>query len=121
MASPQVRQFDNPVNFKALYVDRAGIYVGSKRCYFSQVQRACEEMNIQIIYAHSPEAKERIECAFGTLKDRLIPKLRSAEIKDIRPLINSSGTNHPSLCKQATQRGVVVRELVNKVEKECQF
>ena len=69
--------------FKALYVDRAGLYGGSKRCHFSQVQRACEEVNIEIIYAHSPEAKGRIERAFGTLQDRLIPELGLQGIKDL--------------------------------------
>jgi len=30
--------------FKALYVDRAGIFGGPKRCNFSQVKRACNEL-----------------------------------------------------------------------------
>ena len=40
--------------FKTLYVDRAGIFGGPKRCNFSQVQRACEELGIEIIFASSP-------------------------------------------------------------------
>ncbi len=35
---------DNKGLFKALYVDRAGIFGGPKRCNFSQMQRACEEL-----------------------------------------------------------------------------
>lgn len=70
--------------FKTLYVDRAGIYGGPKRCHFSQVQRACEELGIEIIFAHSPQAKGRVERAFNTLQDRLIPELRLAKINDIK-------------------------------------
>ena len=33
--------------FKTLYVDRAGIFGGPKRCNFSQMQRACEELGIE--------------------------------------------------------------------------
>lgn len=62
--------------FKALYVDRAGIFGGPKRCNFSQVQRACEELGIEIIFATSPQGKGRIERAFDTLQDRLIPEFR---------------------------------------------
>lgn len=35
--------------FKTLYVDRAGIFGGPKRCNFSQMQRACEELVVEII------------------------------------------------------------------------
>jgi len=40
--------------FKALYVDKAGIFGGPKRCNFSQVKRACSELGIEIIFANSP-------------------------------------------------------------------
>ena len=69
--------------FKTLYVDRAGIYGGAKRCNFSQVQRACEELGIEILFAHSPEAKGRIERSFDTLQDRLVPELRLQGINDM--------------------------------------
>lgn len=61
--------------FKVLYVDKAGIFGGAKRFYFSQVSRACKELGIEIIFANSPEAKGRIERAFGTLQDRLVAEL----------------------------------------------
>ena len=69
--------------FKTLYVDRAGIFGGPKRCNFSQMQRACEELGIEIIFANSPQGKGRIERAFDTLQDRLIPELRLNNITDI--------------------------------------
>lgn len=65
---------------EALYVDRAGIYGGSKRQGFSQFARACDELGIRILFAHSPEAKGRIERSFQTLQDRLVPEMRLRKI-----------------------------------------
>ena len=36
--------------FKVVYVDKAGIFAGAKRFYFSQVSRACKELGIEIIF-----------------------------------------------------------------------
>ncbi len=69
--------------FKILYVDRAGLYGGIKRHGFSQVARALEEIGAQIIYANSPEAKDRVERLFQTLQDRLVPELRLSKIRTI--------------------------------------
>jgi transposase len=63
-----------------LYVDRAGMYGGQKRTNFSQLVRALEELNIQIIYANSPQGKGRIERLNRTLQDRLIPEMRIAGV-----------------------------------------
>ena len=71
--------------FKTLYVDRAGIFGGPKRCNFSQMQRVCEELGIEIIFANSPQGKGRVERAFDTFQDRLVPELRLNNINDIRP------------------------------------
>lgn len=62
--------------FKALYVDRAGVYGGIKRSGFSQVARALEELGTHVIYAQSPEGKGRVERLFRTLQDRLVAELR---------------------------------------------
>lgn len=67
--------------FKTLYVDKAGIFGGPKRCNFSQVKRACEELGIEIIFANSAQGKGRIERSFDTFQDRLIPELRLKRIK----------------------------------------
>lgn len=69
--------------FKTLYVDKAGVYGGVKREGFSQVQRALGELDIHTLFAHSPQAKGRIERLFNTLQDRLIPEMRMAKIKSI--------------------------------------
>jgi len=70
--------------FKTLYVDKAGIFGGPKRCHFSQMQRACEELGIEIIFANSPQGKGRIERAFDTFQDRLVPEFRLNNITDMQ-------------------------------------
>lgn len=67
--------------FQILYVDKAGVFGGTKRNNFSQVERALGELGAQIIYAHSPEAKGRVERLFNTLQDRLIPEMRLNKIR----------------------------------------
>lgn len=64
----------------ALYVDRHSIYrvnihnaEGDKETHFS---RAMKELDIELIHARSPQAKGRVERAFGTLQDRLVKELR---------------------------------------------
>lgn len=76
--------------FKTLSVDRAGIFGGPKRCNFSQMERACEALGIEIIFANSPQGKGRIERAFDTLQDRLIPELRLNNITDINNSASSA-------------------------------
>lgn len=70
--------------FHVLYVDRAGVYGGPKRCEFSQMQRACEELGIHFIYASSAEGKGRIERLWGTLQDRLIAEMRLKGIQTMQ-------------------------------------
>lgn len=64
----------------AIYVDKAGCLGGGKRAHFNQFKRACEELGIRIIFASSPEAKGRIERAWDTIQDRIIPELRVRNI-----------------------------------------
>jgi hypothetical protein len=42
------------------------------------------ELNIEIIFANSPQAKGRVERLFKTLQDRLIKEMRLRNIKTIR-------------------------------------
>ncbi|MBF0208527.1 MAG: ISNCY family transposase [Oligoflexia bacterium] len=67
--------------FDILYVDKAGVFGGNKRQDFCQVEEACKVMGIQIIYAHTAEAKGRIERLWRTLQGRLIPEMRLANIQ----------------------------------------
>jgi transposase len=46
----------------------------------TQFARALSELGIKLIYAHSPQAKGRIERIFETLQDRLIKEMRLAGI-----------------------------------------
>ena len=62
--------------FKTLHVDKAGIFEDPKRYNFSQIQGVCEELEIEIIFANSPQGKGRIERSFDTFQDRLVPELR---------------------------------------------
>ena len=49
----------------------------------TQFGRALTALNIDIICANSPQAKGRVERAFGTLQDRLVKELRLAGISSI--------------------------------------
>ena len=72
----------------ALYSDKHGIFrVNSKDAVtgegITQFGRALLALNIDIICANSPQAKGRVERAFGTLQDRLVKELRLAGISTI--------------------------------------
>ena len=67
----------------AIYVDRAGWFGGLKRQQFSDFKRACEELGIRVIFASSPQAKGRIERAWDTFQDRIIPEMRLRNIQSI--------------------------------------
>jgi hypothetical protein len=72
----------------ALYSDKHGIFrVNSKEAMtgkgITQFGRALSALNIDIICANSPQAKGRVERAFGTLQDRLVKELRLAGISTI--------------------------------------
>ena len=47
----------------------------------SQFERALDELGVEVIHAHSPQAKGRIERLFGVLQDRLVKEMRLRGIK----------------------------------------
>lgn len=49
----------------------------------SQFERALAELGVDLIHAHSPQAKGRVERLFKTLQDRLVKDLRLAGIATI--------------------------------------
>lgn len=65
----------------AIYTDQAGWLAGNKRAEFTQFQRACEELGIRLIPAYSPQAKGRIERAWDTFQDRIVPEMRLRKIR----------------------------------------
>jgi len=85
-----VRQHGRP---GSLYVDRDSIY----RCEGpasvaeqlagqeprTQFGRAMAQLGVELILAHSPQAKGRVERMNGVLQDRLVKALRLAKINDL--------------------------------------
>ncbi len=49
----------------------------------SEFERALKELGVEVIHAHSPQAKGRIERFFGTLQDRLVKEMRLRGIKSL--------------------------------------
>lgn len=49
----------------------------------SEFGRALKELDVQLIYAYSPQAKGRVERLFATLQDRLVKELRLQGISTI--------------------------------------
>lgn len=49
----------------------------------SEFGRALEELGVELIHAHSPQAKGRVERLFGTLQDRLVKEMRLRGISSI--------------------------------------
>ncbi len=77
----------------AFYVDKDSIYRINRQATIeeqlqdtaplTQFTRAMCELGIEVIPAHSPEAKGRVERSFGTHQDRLVKELRLAGISTI--------------------------------------
>lgn len=77
----------------SLYVDKDSIYRTSRQpCVEEQLkdkrpatqfERAMDELGVRLIWAHSPQAKGRVERSFKTHQDRLIKELRLARISDL--------------------------------------
>jgi hypothetical protein len=71
---------------RSIYLDKFSTYkMNSKFAQQNhelktQFERALNDLRIQPITAHSPEAKGRIENIFGTLQDRLVKELRLHDI-----------------------------------------
>ena len=71
----------------ALYSDKHSIFrinaKGADPAAETQFSRACRELGIESIHAHSPQAKGRVERANQTLQDRLVKEMRLAGINDM--------------------------------------
>ena len=74
----------------AFYVDKDSIYRINRQATveeqlqdhaaLTQFTRAMTELGIEVITAHSPQAKGRVERSFDTHQDRLVKELRLAQI-----------------------------------------
>lgn len=79
-----LEEFGRPVS---LYVDRGGVYKvnlhNAEEDKITQYKRALDEVEIELIWARSPQAKGRVERLFETLQDRLVKELRLRGISDM--------------------------------------
>jgi hypothetical protein len=82
-----IERFGRPT---AIYVDKDSIFQTNREAAIeedlrqeqpaTQYKRALDELGIELICAHSPQAKGRIERSFNTHQDRLVKELRLAGI-----------------------------------------
>src|SRR5260221_1601643 len=80
-----ITQYGAPL---AVYSDKHNIFrINQGQCTkkenFTQFGRALKELDIELIYANSPQAKGRVERANQTLQDRLIKEMRLKGISTI--------------------------------------
>ena len=79
-----IEQYGKPLAF---YSDKHSVFrVNQKSCQDSKITqfgRILNELNIDIIFANSPQAKGRVERANRTLQDRLIKEMRLEGISSI--------------------------------------
>jgi hypothetical protein len=90
MIHDYIQRYGRPL---AIYTDKASHFVTTRsasveeqledRQAETQIGRALRELEIGQIVAHSPQAKGRVERAFGTDQDRLVKELRLRGISTI--------------------------------------
>jgi hypothetical protein len=73
---------------RAIYTDKHAVFKvntpgGWNTTGLTQFGRAIKQLNIEAIFAHSPESKGRVERANNTLQDRLVKELRYFKISTI--------------------------------------
>lgn len=80
-----LRKYGRPL---ALYTDRHSIFEPHPKGQpladpdgETQFGRALRELDVELIRAHSPQAKGRVERSFGTAQDRWVKELRLAKAK----------------------------------------
>jgi transposase len=79
----------------ALYTDKKNVYVPAEkdrenarlegRELVTQFGRSCKRLGIEIVRAHSPQAKGRVERSNGVYQDRLVKELRLKALNNIEP------------------------------------
>lgn len=102
---------------KALYLDRAGQFTTTRHGGTHVSQRddkpthfeiAMQHLGIEIIFAHSPQARGRGERINGSFQDRLVAELAHHRIKD--PLTATRYLNQRFIPRYARRFGVVPAE-----------
>ena len=75
-----------------VYLDKHSTYRNNRKYNYTnwpfrdddeltQFERACRQLGIEVIHAHSPQAKGRVERLFKTLQDRLVKEMRLMGVK----------------------------------------
>jgi transposase len=78
----------------SIYLDKHSTYKNNRQQRYTdwpfrdeeeltQFARACKQLGIELIFAHSPQAKGRVERVFKTLQDRLVKELRLEQINTL--------------------------------------
>ena len=79
-----IRKYGLPLS---IYLDKHTTYKSNRKLTveeelagvsqpMSQFERALDELGVEVIHAHSPQAKGRVERLFGVLQDRLVKEMR---------------------------------------------
>ena len=68
---------------RSLYTDKDSVFTPAQGIGLTQFNRALKELGIELILAHSAQAKGRVERTNRTLQDRLVKELRFRGIKTI--------------------------------------
>jgi len=79
----------------SIYLDKHSTYKNNQKQRYTdwpfrdeeeltQFSRACKQLGVELIFAHSPQAKGRIERVFKTLQDRLVKELRLGQINTLQ-------------------------------------
>ena len=73
---------------RALYTDKHSVFrqntsSSQRRAQHTNYGNVLKDLGIELICAHSPQAKGRVERGFGTLQDRLVKEMRLANIETI--------------------------------------
>jgi hypothetical protein len=109
----------------AIYIDKFSTYkinhknaVDNKE-FTAQFQRAMKELDIRVIFAHSPQAKGRVERMNSTFQDRLVKELRLQNIhntKDANRFIKKEFT--PDFIKKFNVRPKKKGDMHRKLTKQ---
>jgi transposase len=82
-----IKEYGLPMS---IYSDRHTTYKSTDKNKeaLSRFERALFELGIELMHAHTPQAKGRVERLFGTLQDRLVKEMRLKNISDINTANN---------------------------------
>ena len=99
---------------QALYTDKKNVYLPTRKPTLKELiaeqepetafGEACEKLGIEIIAAHSPQAKGRVERSNGTYQDRLVKELA---LRGIKTCVTSDKLLQSGFCDDLNARFAV--------------